>query len=80
MKFPNDKAGLYLEHNPHKTVYLSVAEYLDEVRFRNMDPGDKAECIRTDELWTLQWYPETPVRCVVVAGPTLERVLELAKE
>jgi hypothetical protein len=44
----------------------------------HITPEDRAECLRTDSLWVLQWYPNTPIGFYRVAGPTLERVLELA--
>jgi len=80
MKFPEHKCGLFLTHNEHRDYYQKLEEYMEERSdlLKEMTEEDRAECIRTDSLWTLQWYPDTPVGFCHVAGPTLERVLELA--
>jgi hypothetical protein len=71
-----------LEHNPHKGYYDSVEDYLD---FREFDdeeilPEDKEEAIRTDELWTLQWYPRTPVVFYVMVSSTYEKLMQRVDE
>ena len=80
IKFPEHKCGLYLEHNTHRDVYESLKDRLKDDIFSDMLEEDRIECLRTNELWTLQWYPDTPVGFIFVAGPTLERVLELASK
>lgn len=81
MKLPQAIAH-YISHNDHTTFYQSVEEYLaDEVADFDQDEitdQDREECIRTGEVWKLQWYPTTPVGFCVVLGPTLERVLARA--
>lgn len=68
------------EHNPHKAYYLSVEGYikdLDNVE----DLGDQlTECMENDELWTLQIYPITPISFYWFGAPTLDKLLEIAKE
>lgn len=78
MEFPDHKCGLRLIHNEHKNVYENLAERLEDDYYEDMTAEDKMECIRTDSLWTLHWYPDTPVGFYSVNGSTLERVLELA--
>ena len=82
IKFPEHKCGLFLTHNEHRDYYQKLEEYMAEHDdlLKDLTPEDRAECLRTDELWQLQWYPNTPVGFNYVAGPTLERVLELANE
>jgi hypothetical protein len=46
----------------------------------DMTPQDKAEILEKEEIWTVQWYPNTPVGFCIVAAATLERALELANE
>lgn len=36
--------------------------------------------IDTNEVWELQWYPDTPIGSYKVIGATLESVLKKAKE
>lgn len=81
MKLPKHKCGLYLEHNAHKDYYLTAEQELNENKFERYDEiseEDKKQCIELDSIWTLQWYPETPIGFYFVVGATLERVLELA--
>lgn len=67
-----------IEHNPHAAYYETVAQYLADWNGDEITPEDMIECVRTGELWTLQWYPVTPIGFCRVAGPTLERVLQRA--
>ncbi len=38
----------------------------------------EARAIAADEIWTLQWYPNTPVGFNSIAAPTLEELLAFA--
>lgn len=82
MKLPQHKCGLYLTHNQHKDTYQTVEEIINErPEWFNGDwatPTSKQRAIETDELWELQWYPDTPVGFNFVCGATLEEVLEKA--
>jgi hypothetical protein len=82
MKFPEHKCGLSLEHNANKEYYQSVEDYLDDdcggSRFQFKDDDSRARCIQSKELWTLQWYPDTPVGFIAVAAPTLDELLDFA--
>jgi hypothetical protein len=82
MNLPRHTCGLYLEHNPHKDSYLTVLEYLadraDAFDFPN--EGERQKAINTDELWTLHWYPDTPVGFLSVAAATLDELLRYAGE
>ena len=79
IKFPAHKCTLYLEHNPNKNVYESVEEYLinneDYIGKNNLKVQ---ECIESNELWVLHWYPETPIGFHVVIGKSLNSCLEQA--
>lgn len=72
----------FIAHNDHRITYESAAEWLRRrgLNDNEIAPEDRAECIRTDEVWEIQWYPISPAgtRCVVAA--TLERALERANE
>lgn len=81
MKFPEHKCGLYLEHNPNRDYYETVKEWLEKgngqlAEFKS--PQSKQRAIDTNEIWILQWYPNTPVGFNCVAASTLEEVLDLA--
>lgn len=84
LDFPAHKCGLYLEHNPHRDDYaLSIEAYEQErplVAESWVSPEERIKVIETDELWTLQWYPETPIGFVFLAAQSLEALLAAAKE
>lgn len=80
MELPEHKAGLTLTHNDHKSVYETVEEFIAgefyDDAFESAEARQRA--IDTDQLWTLQWYPNTPVGFINVAAPTLEELLSWA--
>lgn len=84
MKLPEHKCGLFLTHNEHKNYYETAADKIREWEETEWNPTWKDEdakqrAIDTNEIWELQWYPDTPVGFCVVAAPTLEEVLELGR-
>lgn len=80
MKLPNHKCGLYLTHNEHRDYYESAEVYLDNniTRIDFESPEHRQRCIDTDNIWVLQWYPNTPVGFNCVGAPTLEELLDFA--
>ena len=73
MKFPEHKCGLYLSHNPHRDVYEIVQDYYEPDDF--ISSTDRQKCIDTDDVWELQWYPDTPIGFHRVLGSSLELVM-----
>jgi hypothetical protein len=70
------KGGATLEVNPHRGMYQTVAEYLDD---RDFDPSElPPDGIAGDDLYILQFYPDSAVGMRYVLGPTLEYVLSKA--
>lgn len=75
-------------HNPHAGNYEPVATWLeynanptdDALCWCDITDADRAEILRTGELWTIQWYPDTPVGFCAVGAATFERALERANE
>lgn len=81
MNLPKHKCGLSLEHNQHRNVYEDAFVWIEDNEWCDWESEEaKQKAIDTDEIWTLQWYPETPVGFCAVAAPTLEDVLRLANE
>jgi hypothetical protein len=80
MIFPVHKCGLYLEHNVHRDYYQPLMEWIAEREIEKEfeTPEAMQRAIDTDECWTLQWYPDTPVGSCFVVAPTLAEVLRLA--
>jgi hypothetical protein len=84
MKLPTHECGLYLEHNAHRDYYQSAADWFEEQSHRECTydwPNDEAKqrAVATNEIWTLQWYPRTPIGCHMIAAPTLEELLSFAE-
>mgnify|MGYP001611763222 CR=1 FL=1 len=82
MKFPEHKAGLYLNHNEHLTSYSTVEgfirdEYYDAKDFISQDQMKKA--IETNQCWCLQWYPDTPVGLCRLLAADLDQLLDAVK-
>ena len=82
MNLPQNKFGLTLEQNPQKTQFISVGQWLD-VRdetgpdFENDEAREQA--ISTEELWVLQWFPDSSAGSYYIAAPSLEGVLRYAE-
>lgn len=73
---PSHKCGLYLEHNQHKDVYESAEDWINNHElFRWINDESKQRAISTDSIWTLQWYPETPISFHAIAAPSLFELL-----
>lgn len=86
MTFPKH-INLTIEHNPHKSFYENAGEYIGD-KFANDAWGDddfvsiedKQKCIETNDFWTIQWYPDTPVGFCYIVASTLEKALEKAND
>lgn len=79
MQLPKHQAALSIGHNEHKSYYETIEEYLE---------GNDTDCweskehrgraIATNSLWSMQWYPDTPVGFLRVYAPTLGELLSFA--
>lgn len=78
--WPEHKCGLHVTHNQHKDYYETVEQALGTTYNRGDFESDAKidECIRLDSVWSMQWYPDTPVGFYVVCAPTFEEALERA--
>lgn len=75
---PAHKCGLYLTHNEHRDVYESVDDFYRAEDF--VSPEAFARAFATDEVWSLQWYPDTPIGSYTICAPTLGELIEAVKE
>ena len=78
--FPKHNISMTLTHNEHKNYYKTVKELIDgSSGFYNFENENyKKISIDTDEIWTLQWYPDTSIGFYSVAAPTLADLLRFA--
>ena len=85
LRFPAHKCGLYLTHNTHKDAYETVAEWAAdrEVRGYSADwvsDEQRDLAFASDEVWELQWYPDTPIGSYSLCAADLDVLLAAACE
>lgn len=77
IKLPKHECSLSIDHNPHKGAYQTIEKYIEISGdlFDWESDEHKRRSIDTNEIWTIQWYPSTPVGFYCVAAPTLDELL-----
>jgi len=75
IKLPNHKCSLTITHNEHKNCYETVAQHLMQCDYSWQSEEHRQRSINTNELWTMQWYPETPIGFLLAAAPTLQELI-----
>jgi len=85
MKFPKHEGGLILTHNDHKSCYRTVKKAIDynDPGYRDSDwvsEEQKQKAIETNDCWTLQWYPNTPISFNILSAADLEVLLKYVGE
>ena len=85
LRLPAHKCELSITHNTHTCLYQSASVWLEdqareggEAWFEWENDEARLRSIATGEIWTMQWYPETPVGFLAVAAPTLQELLDFA--
>lgn len=83
IELPKYKISLSITHNEHKIYYETIEDYINQnpdcpINFESEEI--KQECIKTDSLWEMRWYPETPISFYMIGAPTLEGLLDYAKK
>ena len=87
------KCGVYLTVNQNRDVYETVEQRIDEINERDFDNNGghenyeveiddelKARLIKTDCIYELQFYPNTPIGFYIVYGENLEEVITKAED
>lgn len=72
---PKHKCGLYLTHNEHKDYYKTVLQSIEDCDINDVDwvsVEERQKAIDSDELWELQWYPDTPIGFYIIRASSLE--------
>ena len=70
---PKHECGLTLEHNAHKDVYETIDNYYQFLNDEDwVSKEERERAIALDSVWTLQWYPDTPVGFYKIAASSLE--------
>jgi len=84
IEWPRHEASLHLTHNQHKDYYRTVAEAIEDgdhgYQADNwISEEQKRKAIETNECWTLQWYPDTPVGFHIMSAADLDALLDAAR-
>ena len=74
--------GLTLSHNAQRAVYQTAEEWLEnnDDHFEWDSDEAKKRARQTASIWSLIWYPNTPVGFYSIAAPTLEELIALAEK
>lgn len=71
--------SLYLEHNPHKSDYSNIEDYIElHEEIGNIDwisEEEKQLAIKNDSIWIIQWYPDTPTGSYSRAASSLNALI-----
>lgn len=81
MKFPPHKGSLHLAHNEPKSNYETVAQAIERGGYWSdgwISEEQKQKAIDTNECWSLQWYPDTPVGFHLLHAADLDALLAAA--
>lgn len=85
IRWPTHKCGLYLSHNAHKDDFHTVAEAIerDDHGYRVLDwvnDEQRNKAIETNECWSLQWYPDTPIGSCTLSACDVDVLLDYAEK
>lgn len=78
LTWPKHEASLHLTHNDHKSYYLTVKQAIEQEDHGYSDwvsEEEKQKAIETNDCWTLQWYPNSPVGFCILSAHSLDVLL-----
>jgi len=81
VQFPRHAASLHLTHNQHKSYYETVAKAIESGTYDDEDwinPEQRQRALETNDVWELQWYPDTPVGSYRLLAADLDALLTAA--
>jgi hypothetical protein len=77
-KIIRSKSGsLTITFNDHEGYYEKPGERVSDDEW--VSDNEKRKAIETNSVWTLHWYPDTPVGFYTVSASSLESVLAAAE-
>lgn len=83
IEWPPHQVTMHVEHNLHLSYYETIETALmggNPIYHRDdfPDEAEVAKAIETGNVWTIQWYPDTPVGFCRVSAATLSRAVQAA--
>ena len=82
-RWPRHKVSMHITHNNHLSYYETVERALECGTYDAkdfIDPNEMAAAIANNEVWEIQWYPDTPIGSYTVLATTFERAIEHARK
>lgn len=78
-KYAKSVLNFSIEYNPHKLLYYSISEYIQNQELTEGDffNNDMQLCIENDSMWYLHCYPNTPIGFYSIYGYDLENLLNI---
>jgi hypothetical protein len=76
-----EHTSITINFNDHKGSYVKTAEAVIDGTYDYADwvsDDEKRKAVETDSVWTLQWYPETPIGFYCLAASSLDAVVRAA--
>lgn len=79
-----EHSSLTLSFNDHACNYVTVKEAVESNCMLEhgtwVSDEEKRRAIESNSLWSLHWYPDTPIGCYDLMGSSLESVVMAAME
>lgn len=73
-------SSLHITCNDHKTNCQTAKEAIEEGQWFSPDdfvsPEEMQKSIATNTIWSLQWYPHTPVGFCVLYASSFQAILD----
>lgn len=78
---PEHKCSLSLVHNEHRDYYQTVEQWASNREGMEwVSEEQRLKAIAEDNVWTIIWYPNTPIGSEWLAAYDLEVLLNRANE
>ena len=84
LALPPHEGAAHISHNSHRSIYQTVEQYEADghINFEDwVSPESREYAVAHNELWELQWYPDTPIGfCTFIAGRWEDILQRLVQE
>jgi len=82
---PPHGISLFITHDEHKSYYATLSDDIDSFPERYSDdrwisPDDKMKAIAENEIWTMQWYPVTPIGSHTIHASSLDVMNQFVRQ
>lgn len=75
-----DCMSFSIEYNQHKNYYMTVQEFLDSLDNLDIPKNVIDACTKSDSVWEVQMYENTPISFRYGVGATLKDALIMMNE